>query len=129
MPDRPRSVLVSLTFIILNSLVWLVFGVIIAANAHPSLTMPPLLKGVMAFLSFCIAGFLAGLFFLLVKRNRIAYLLALGLLSVISVLSLFDQFGLSDLVILAINIVPIVLLIKDRDWYLQGKALSVGMNE
>jgi lysylphosphatidylglycerol synthetase-like protein (DUF2156 family) len=129
MPDRPRSVTACLTFILFNALVWLIFGGIIAANAHPSLAMPPLLKGVMAFLSFCIAGFLAGLFFLLVKRNRIAYLLALGLLSVISVLSLFDQFGLSDLVILAINIVPIVLLIKDRDWYLQGKALSVGMNE
>jgi lysylphosphatidylglycerol synthetase-like protein (DUF2156 family) len=129
MPDRPRSVTACLTFILFNALVWLIFGGIIAANAHPSLAMPPLLKGVMAFLSFCIAVFLAGLFFLLVKRNRIAYLLALGLLSVISVLSLFDQFGLSDLVILAINIVPIVLLIKDRDWYLQGKALSVGMNE
>lgn len=108
---------------------WLIFGGIIAANAHPSLATPPLLKGVMAFLSFCIAGFLVGLFFLLVKRNRIAYFLALGLLAVISVLSLFDQFGLSDLIILAINIVPIVLLIKDRDWYLQGKARSVGMNE
>lgn len=121
MSNRPLSVTFSMIFILLNALVWLVFGAIIAANAHPALPDLPLLKAVMAFLSFTAAAILLGLFFFLVKRNRIAYFIALGYLVVTSVLSIFDQFGLVDLIILIINIIPIILLIKDRAWYLQMK--------
>jgi lysylphosphatidylglycerol synthetase-like protein (DUF2156 family) len=108
-------------FTLLNALVWLVFGVIIAANAHPALPNLPLLKGVMAFLSFTVAVILLGVFFFLVKRNRIAYFIALGVLIATSLLTILDQFGLADLIFLIINIVPILLLIKDRAWYLQIK--------
>lgn len=128
MANRPLSVSVSLIFILLNALVWLALGVIIAANAHPALPNLPLLKGVMAFLSFSIAGILVGAFIFLVKRNRIAYFIALGLLVAMTLLTIFDQFGLSDLIILVINIVPIVLLIKDQAWYLQEKPRDVGTN-
>ena len=119
MANRPLSVSVASIFILLNALVWLAFGVIIAANAHPALPNLPLLKGVMAFLSFATAGILLGVFIFLGKRSRIAYFIALGLFVATSLLTIFDQFGLADIVILAINIVPIILLIKDRAWYLQ----------
>ena len=126
--NRPLSVSVSLIFILLNAIVWLAFGAIIAANAHPALPNQSLLKGVMAFLSFTTAVILLGVFIFLVKRNRIAYFIALGLFVATSLLTIFDQFGLSDLFILAINIVPIILLIKDRAWYLQVKSRVVGIN-
>ncbi len=128
MPGRPRSVTLCLSFILLNALVWLVFGAIIAVSAHPSLPVPPLVKGGMVLLSFSLAAILVGLFFLLVKHSRIAYFLALALLALTAALSLFDQFGLSDLVILAVNLVPVGLLIKDRSWYLRANPRSVGMN-
>jgi hypothetical protein len=117
--NRPLSVSVSMIFILLNALVWLVFGVIIAANAHPALPNLPLLKGIMAFLSFTVAVILLGVFFFLVKRNRIAYFIALGVMITTSLLTILDQFGLADLIFLIINIVPILLLIKDRSWYFQ----------
>jgi hypothetical protein len=128
MTDRPLSVYVCLTFILLNALVWLAFGAITAVNALPSLPDQPLLKGVMAFLSFTITGLFLGAFIFLIKHNRIAYFIALGLLVATSLLSIFDQFGLSDLITLVINIVPIVLLIKNRAWYLQGKSRLAGIN-
>ena len=120
MSARPLSVTVSLIFFLLNALVWLVFGGSIAANAHPALPDLPLLKGVMAVLSFTVAVILLGVAFMLVKRNRIAYFIALGLLVATSLLTIFDQFGLADLVFLIINVVPIILLIKERAWFLQG---------
>jgi hypothetical protein len=128
MTNRPLSVSVTLIFILLNALVWLALGTIIAANAHPALPDLPLLKGVMAFLSFANAVILLCLFVFLGKRNRIAYFIALVLLVGSSLLTIFDQFGLVDLVILVINIVPIIFLLKDRTWYLQAKPRPVGVN-
>jgi len=128
MTNRPLSVSAALIFILLNALVWFALGVIIAANAHPALPDVPLIKGIMAFLALATAGILLGLFILLGKRSRIAYFIALGLFVAISLLTIFDQFGLADLVILAINIVPIILLIKDRAWYLQGRYRAVESN-
>jgi lysylphosphatidylglycerol synthetase-like protein (DUF2156 family) len=121
MIHRPFSVTLAFVFVGLNALVWLAFAVIIAFNAHPSLPVQPLIKGSMAFLSFAAAAILVGLFIFLAKRSRIAYTLALSLFAVSSLLTIFDDFGLADLVVLAINIIPIVLLIKDRAWYLQVK--------
>ena len=118
MNNRPFSVSVALIFIVLNALVWLALGIIIAANAHPAMSVPPIIKGAMAFLSITATAVLLGLFFFLGKRSRIAYFLTLAFLAVASLLTIFDQFGWSDLVVLIINLIPMFLLIKDRRWYL-----------
>jgi lysylphosphatidylglycerol synthetase-like protein (DUF2156 family) len=121
MTKRPLSVSVTLIFIILNALVWLALGLIIALHAHPALPDNPILQAEMALLSFCAAGILLGLFIFLGKRGRLAWFAALGCLAFTSILTIFDDFGWTDLIVLVINIVPIILLIKDRAWYLQGK--------
>jgi hypothetical protein len=120
LPHRPLSVSIALIFILLNAGIWLALGVIIAADVHPALPNVPIIRGIMAFLSLVTAGILLGVFIFLRKPSRIAYFIALGLLAAISFLTIFDQFGLVDLVVIAINLVPIFLLIKDRAWYLHG---------
>ncbi len=75
----------------------------------------------MASLSFCAAALLLVLFFQLRKRFRPAWFAALGSLVVASLLTIFDDFGWSDLVVLILNFIPIFLLVKDRAWYLQGQ--------
>jgi lysylphosphatidylglycerol synthetase-like protein (DUF2156 family) len=122
MSDRPRTVSITLIFIILNSLIWFTLGVLVAADAHPSLPDLPLLKGIMAFASLTIGVILLILSFYLYKRSRIAFYFALILLIAMALLTFFDQVGWIDLLILAINLVPIILLIKDRSWYLQGSS-------
>lgn len=121
MNSRPVSVSATFILILLNLVFWLAFAVIIAANAHPALPNSPLVKGAMVMLALAAAGALLALLILLGKRNRVAYFLAIGLFGAISLLTILDDFGLTDLVVLALNVLPIFLLIKDRAWYLQAR--------
>jgi hypothetical protein len=119
MTKMPASVSAALVLLLLNALVWLAFAVIVAAGVHPSIPGGDQVRWTMAILSLLTAGVLSGLCVFLRKRNRVAYYLTLGLLLVTSFLTVTDQFGLSDLIVLAIMVVPLGLLIKDRAWYLQ----------
>lgn len=126
MTNRPISIPAALIFILLNFLVWLVFGIIIASNVHPALPDQPFIKWTMAILAFITAGILLVLFIFLRKRSQRAYFLTLALFFTISTLTIFDQFGWADLAVLTINIIPILLLIKDRAWYLQTGSRPAG---
>jgi lysylphosphatidylglycerol synthetase-like protein (DUF2156 family) len=125
MNHRPISVSATMIFILLNALIWLAFGAIVAVGAHPALPVSPLINGIMASLAFITAGILLALLAFLGKRNRVAYYLTLCLLVVISILTIFDDFGLADFVVLIINIAPFILLIKDRAWYLQERSNTI----
>ena len=116
------SISISIVFIYINSLIWLAFGLILVFDVHPSLPKYPLLIGGMAILSIIIAGILMVLGFFVARRSRIAFFLTTGLLLFTSLLGIFDDFGLSDLAFLFINIIPLILLIKDRAWYLQNNS-------
>ena len=122
MKNRPLSVNATFAFILLNIIIWLTLGIIIAVDAHPALPDIPIMKGILAALSLVIACVLIVLFLFIYRRNRTAYYLTLAFFAVTSALTIIDEVGLSDLVVLVINIIPIVLLIKDRSWYLQTKA-------
>jgi len=119
MPRRPLSVSITLIFIALNALIWLVLGILIALHAHPALPDSPLVRGLMAGLSFAMAAILLAAFLLLARRIRLAYFLALGLFALIALAFLFDEFGWMDLLALAVTLFPVVFLIRDRNWYLQ----------
>jgi hypothetical protein len=118
MVKRPLSVTIAWIFILLNALIWVAFGLLVAAHAHPALPDQPVIQGLMAFLSFAAAAVLLGALILLRKHNRWAYFLAIAFFAAASILTIFDQFGLIDLAVLLINLVPIALLLKDRNWYL-----------
>jgi hypothetical protein len=115
--SRPISVTLTTILIILNALIWFALGIIIAVNAHPALPAPPELKAILAVFSFIMAGILVGLFVLLKKGNRISYYLTIAFFAVVSLLTIFDDVGLSDIFVLVLNLIPIGLLIKDRKWY------------
>ena len=102
---------------LVNCLTWLILGVLIVTNAHPALPDQPVIMGVMAALSFGAAGILFILFLLIYRRNRFGYFLTLAALLITALLTFFDDFGLSDLIVVLIILVPVVLLIKDRAWY------------
>ena len=118
MNHRPLSVTVTYGFIILNIFIWFVLGVIIAFELHPAMPDQPFFKGIMATLSFVAAGALLVTFVFLQKHIHLAYYLMLIGLGISSVLTIFDDFGLVDLAALALSLIPLILLIKDRQWYL-----------
>lgn len=119
MNNHPLSVKISFGFILGNILIWFGLGIIIALNAHPALPNTPLVKGLMAMLSIITAGILSILLILLYRGRRRAYFLMLATLVISALLIIFDDIGLVDVIVLILTLTPVILLIKDRAWYLQ----------
>jgi lysylphosphatidylglycerol synthetase-like protein (DUF2156 family) len=109
---------ITLAFILINVLIWLAFGGIVVTNARPALSVPPLIKGIFAFLSFVMALLLAVLLVFLGRRSRTAYFLSLLLFVAMILITFFDDVGWVDIFFLLVNVIPFILLIKDRKWYL-----------
>jgi cytochrome c oxidase subunit IV len=65
------------------------------------------------------------LLFFLSRRNRWAFISALTVLGATVLLTIFYQIGWSDLIVIALNLIPFILLIKDRAWYLSVESNTV----
>jgi hypothetical protein len=66
---------------------------------------------------------------LLMGKIRLAYYGLLGLLGWIAFLTITDEFGVADLVVLILTLTPLLLLIKDRGWYFQTDGKTPELNE
>jgi chromate transport protein ChrA len=119
MAKRPLTFTITLVVIILNALIWLLLGIIIAVDALPGIPDLAQMKGILASISISIAVILLGLTFFLFKRSRTAFYLTLLFFGITCLLTIFDDVGLPDVVFLIISLIPIFLLLKDRAWYLQ----------
>jgi len=114
---RPPSVTVTLGLVFLGAIIWLALGVLLAFNAHPAFPDEPFVRGWMAVLSLIAAFALLLLRIFLAQRRRPAYYAALGALALASLAIFLDDVGLVDLVVLAVFLIPLILLVKDRAWY------------
>jgi hypothetical protein len=113
-----KSVLITRDFVLLNAIIWLAFSIIVATGMHPALPDSAFYKWFLAISAFLSAVFLFLLFFLLNKKTKIAYILTIAFLTLIVLLTIMDDLGIIDLIVLLITITPIILLIKGRKWYL-----------
>jgi len=118
MKRPPISVTVTLIFILLNAAVWFVFALLVAFNAVRSIPSTGIFKWIMIIPALGTSGILVGITIFLRRHNRIAFYSGLVMLVIIAVLSIADEFGWIDLFSLTISLVPLVLMIKDRSWYL-----------
>lgn len=119
MKNFPLIIKIALVFILVNAIGWLVLGVLVATGVHTGLPDDETLKLIMLLGLFGGAIILLLLFQLLRMRKRLAYFITLVALALIMLLTLFDQVGLADAVVLVITLVPFVLLIMGRKWFLQ----------
>jgi hypothetical protein len=119
----PATVRIALLLLALDALMWFAFGVVVVAGGNASIDVPAV-RWAMAGLAWVSAAALASFTLLLSRRNRLAFYLAVILLSIIAVLSITDQVGWVDLAALAISVTPLVLLLKDRAWFLRRDAPS-----
>jgi hypothetical protein len=118
MTRPPVSVTVTIGLILVNAIVWIGFAVIVAARMHPSLPAGDLVRVIMASLALLAAAVLVFLSIMLRRRSRWGYILTVAALILLAALTIADEVGLADLVVLAIAVIPLSLLIKDRAWYL-----------
>ena len=108
----------TLILMALLGLIWLGLGIIIAFGLHPGMQLlEPAQRTVMAALSLSAGGIALGLTLVLARRSRLAYFAALAFLGFAGLAVVFDDVGWPDLVFLAINTTPVILLLKGRRWY------------
>ena len=118
---RPVSVTVTLVLMALLALSWLGIGVIIALGIHPGMRLlEPGPRTVMAALSLGAGGVALGLTLALARRSRLGFWAALAFLGLAALAVVFDDIGWADLIFVAINITPVILLLRDRLWYLHS---------
>jgi hypothetical protein len=117
MEKKPVVFNVTLVFIIVNVLIWLVFGILILIGIRPFGMLSIALREILAALAVLASGTLFALFALLRKQNRIAYYLTLVALVGLVLLTFMDQVGIVDLAYLVLALTPFVLLIISRRWY------------
>lgn len=125
MNRRPLTVTINLAFILVNAVIWLILGIIIALDIHPAPAESPAMKTGMAIISIIISALLLVFTFFLYRHNRMVYYYSLAFFIFTSILTVFDDFGVADLAFLIISIVPIILLLKDRRWYIQDRQKSL----
>lgn len=122
MKESPVVVKIALIFILLNALIFFVLGVLIAGGWHSGVPEDAALKWIMMLGMFGGTIVLALCYLLLAKRRRLAFFITLVVLALIMAMTIFDQVGWIDLVMLLITFIPFALLILGRRWFLQKKA-------
>jgi len=116
-----KSIKITLAFVLLNAIIWLVFSIVVASGLHPALPDSIVQQWIMAGLSLLTSGFLMTMYFLLRRKNRLAFFLTTAFLVFLALLTIADDVGWIDFVVLLITIFPVIFLIKDRRWYLTPK--------
>jgi len=106
------------------ALVWVLFGVIIVARLHPALPDLPIIRWGIGLTAVLAGALLAVLDILLFRRNPFAYWALVAGLIILALANLLDQFGWIDLLIMALTLIPVALLIRDRKWYLSVSKLG-----
>jgi len=116
---KPLSVKVCLFLILLIALLWASFSIYVALDGHPSYSHKGLFKWIMAGLTFFAALVLLVLWFLLRKRVKPAWYFTVIMLTATTLAGLFDDIGWIDVLVMLGSAIPLVLLLKDRKWYLR----------
>ncbi len=118
MKNQPITLNITRWIIYLDALIWICFSLFIALNMHPAIPEGPLYRWGMAALSLLTGLGITGLYLFLLKGFKPAYYLLLVGILIISFLTVTDEFGLPDMIVLIINLTAFVLLIKDKKTYL-----------
>lgn len=113
-----KSISIARGFVLLNAIIWLAFSIIVGTGMHPALPDSEFYKWFLVISAFLSAAFLLFLYFMLKVKSKIAFFLSIAFLIFIALLTIMDDLGTIDFVVLVITITPIILLIKDRKRYL-----------
>jgi hypothetical protein len=122
MSTRPFTVRLARILVLVDALLWLAFAAYTTAGAHPSFGPGSGYQWPVTLLALLGAGVLGALALHLGKPSPLVFWLTVGFLAAMIVSSVFDQFGLADLVFVVAIASPLVLIVKDREWYLRAAA-------
>ncbi len=113
-PHSRSPVLLTQALFLVNGAVWILFGIVSLIRGVGDARM----AGIVVALMWANAGVLLLLGWGLGRQRKLFYYLAVVVLAVNTLLSVTDEFGLFDFLILALNAVLLALLIATRSRYL-----------
>jgi len=117
----PVTVLVTQIIILVVGIAWIGFSLYMAIGPDPSFAKLGAFRWIMAAMTFVPGLALVVLWFLLRKRWKPAWYLAVIALGLMTVAIIFDQVGWVDVLVMMGSAIPLALLIIDRKWYLKAK--------
>ena len=121
MKARPFTQTLTRILILLDALIWLGFAIITALDLHPALPEGNIYRWIISSLALAASLGLVVLLFLMLRGLRFAYYLLFTALLIISILTITDDFGLPDLIVLIINLGAMVLLLLNRKIFFKSK--------
>jgi hypothetical protein len=117
MPTHSKSVNFTILFLLVNSILWVTFGLFIALGFHPAIPDNEWIKWTMVVLSIvCGILFAGSIYFLLRHNNFVFYFVCLQLCAIL-VLIIADQVGISDLIVFLFTVATLIFLIANRKWF------------
>ncbi len=109
--------------VVVASMIWFGMALLIALGLHPALPQQPAYRWLMGILALVASIGLITCYSIMRRGRTWAYnLLAVMLLGIV-VLSVMDQFGWVDLLVLVIHLSALTLLLMDRRHYLDADAV------
>jgi len=118
MTPKPRTVFAAQGLFILNSAIWLIFGIAGIMRLDNGTPIPAVTLGIITILMFGNAGAMLLAGFWLEKRSRWAFGFALAVLAVNLLLTITDQVGFFDILTALVDFGLLGLIILDRKNYL-----------
>jgi len=120
----PRRMIWAL--ILINAAFWLAFAFLTAFDLHPGLPNETWVRWGMTGLALAAGLGLVGLHWLAERGWSLAYFFLLTMLGLICLVTLLDEFGWTDLIVLITHALCLDLLIRDREGYLTLSRMNPG---
>jgi|GEM_PF-2480146 len=121
---HPKSVDLTILFLLVNSILWVTFGLYIALGFHPAIPDNEWIKWTMVVLSIvCGILFAGSIYFLLRHNNFVFYFVCLQLCAIL-VLIIADQVGIPDLIVFFFTVATLIFLIANRNWFC-GQSIKI----
>ncbi len=116
----PTTVKLTIGLMLAVSVVWFLFGLLTVMNRVMSIPVGVVRYAIgFTAIGFSLATALAAFF--LRKRNRLVYLATIALFGMLLIVSFFDELGWTDILLICATIATLILLIKDRRWFLRDE--------
>jgi hypothetical protein len=115
---KPITVNICLILFLVTALLWFAFSIFVALGGNSSYARIGVFKWIMVGLTFAASLIIVGLWALLRKHFKPAWYFSVLMLAAMTIAGFLDELGLIDFLFIFVYLVMLILLIKDRRWYL-----------
>ena len=109
---------ITLALVLITAAFWFLFSLTVVLGGHVSYNQLGVYRWLMAGLTFLVSLFLLVLRHFLRRQFKPAWIVGVLTLTAMLLAGFMDELGWMDYIFIVLTLVPLALLIKDRQWYL-----------